>query len=179
MKVNIRPISNSYSVRLGAEVTQGKPIVSLSVETWKKWLHSEHSMIRNYWLEVELTDIPYYVSVHLVRHKFGVEHFVRSQRPDSYNPVGYDRRAARQDSLVNHLMVLNPQALINISQVRLCKKADIATREVWTKVSYAILDHHDPYVSAIYGVMMPRCEYRGGICYELKPCGLYPHYLEL
>ncbi len=179
MKVRVRPANSIYTAILGAETTQGRRITGLSVETWKTWLQSEHSMIRNYWLEVELIDIPYYVSVHLVRHKFGVEHFVRSQRPDSYNPVEYDRRTAHQDTLVTHLMVLNPQALINISQVRLCSNADPATREAWTKVKYEILDHPDPYVSAISDVMLPRCEYRGGVCHELRPCGIYPHYLEL
>ena len=93
--------------------------------------------------------------------------------------MDYDRRAARQDSPVTHLMVLNPQALIDISQVRLCNKADPVTRGVWQRIVHEIYDHPDPYVRAIANVMMPRCIYRGGVCHELKPCGLYPHYLEL
>ena len=178
MKVSIEPSTNIRLVALAAARTQGRPIKTLSPETWLRWLHAEHSMIRNYWLAIDMVGIPYYVSVHLVRHKIGVEHFVRSQRPDSMNPVDYDRRQAPQDALVSHLMVANAQALINISQVRLCSKADNATWQVWRAVKQAIQNHPDPYVSAIAEVMVPRCVYRGGVCHELRSCGDGHHYLD-
>jgi len=179
MKVIVKANTDIQEVAEAAAETQGVKASPLTVDKWLKWLHSEHSMIRVYQISIELIGIPYYVSVHLVRHKIGVEPFVRSQRDTSMNPVEYDRCKAPQDALVNHRMVLNPQALINISQVRMCNKADKATRGVWNEVFLAIKGHENPYVSAIANVMMPRCEYRGGVCHELKPCGRYPHYTEL
>jgi len=178
MEVIVKANTDIRVVAEAAAETQGLEPAALTVDKWLKWLHSEHSMIRAYQISIEMIGIPYYVSVHLVRHKIGVEHFVRSQRGTSINPVDYDRRKAPQDALVNHKMVLNPQALINISQVRLCNKADVATREVWHNVYQAIKEHKNPYISAIAEVMVPRCEYRGGICHELQPCGRYPHYLQ-
>jgi len=172
-------VSAETDIRLVARAaaeTQGIETSSLTVGRWLRWLRSEHSMIRLYQISIRLVGIPSYVSVHLVRHKIGVEHFVRSQRDTSMNPVDYDRRKAPQDALVNHRMVLNPQSLINISQVRLCNKADQATRNVWYNVLLVIWGHENPYISAISEVMMPRCEYRGGVCHELRPCGKYPHY---
>ena len=176
MRVTVEPSAGIRGVALAAATTQGKSIRTLSPETWLRWLHAEHSMIRNYWLVIKLTSVPYYVSMHLVRHKIGVEHFVRSQRPDSMNPVDYDRGQAPQDTPVNHTMFANAQAMINISQVRLCKKADPATQETWHAVKRAVRRHPDPYVSAIAEVMAPRCVYRGSVCHELKPCGVSPHY---
>ena len=178
MNINVESLSDIRLVARAAAVTQGKAPIELSPATWLKWLNAEHSMIRCYWLAVELVNIPSYVSVHLVRHKIGVEHFVRSQRPDSMNPVDYDRRQAPQDAPVNHLMVANAQALINISQIRLCNKADNATWTIWRTVKKVIREHSDPYTSAIAEVMMPRCIYRGGVCHELRPCGAVQHYLD-
>jgi len=155
-----------------ARVTQGLKSVGVSLDTWRAWLDSEHSMIRAINLVVEIEDIPSFASVHLVRHKIGVEHFVRSQRDTAINPVNYDRHKAPQDALVNHTMVLNPQALINISRRRLCHKADEVTRGIWAQVKEAIATHENPYIAAIAQVMVPNCEYRRG-CHEMKPCGYY------
>lgn len=176
MEIIVSAETDIQTVARAAADTQGIDPVQLTVDRWLKWLHSEHSMIRLYQISIKLVGIPSYVSVHLVRHKIGAEHFVRSQRDTSMNPVDYDRRRAPQDALVNHRMVLNPQSLINISQVRLCSKADHETRNVWHHVLLAIQGHEDPYISAISEVMMPRCEYRGGVCHELQPCGRCPHY---
>jgi hypothetical protein len=126
-------------------------------------------MIRVFILSIEMRSIPYYVSVHLVRHKVGIEHFVGSQRPTSMNPVGYDRRQAAQDALVDHTMILNPQVLINISRKRLCNKADVVTQNIWRQVRDAIAGHDNLFVAAIAEVMLPDCLYRGN-CHEIIPC---------
>ncbi len=179
MKIIIKADTDIQSVADAAAETQGFEPRDLTVDTWLKWLFAEHSMIRLYQISIRLEDIPYYVSVHLVRHKIGVEHFVRSQRPTSMNPVEYNRCKAPQDALVNHRMVLNPQALINISRVRLCNQADMVTCRVWSRVRQVVGGHENPYISAVGDVMMPRCEYRGNICYELSSCGKYVHYSEI
>ena len=125
---------------------------------------SEHSPIRTQVFWVIMRDIPTFVSVHLVRHKFGVEHFVRSNRPDR----GGDAEVNRMTP-VTHVMFINAQALINMARKRLCNKASTETRtvmrEMWAGVQ--LVDGH------LARAMIPDCEYRGG-CYELKSCGRYP-----
>jgi len=169
--IKVRALVDVQECGRVARATQGLTGNAVSLKTWSKWLKAEHSMIRVFLLSIEMTDIPYFVSVHLVRHKFGIEHFVRSQRPTSMNPVGYDRGEALQGVLVNHIMILNPQSLINISRKRLCNKADPATMKLWHSVRKVISRHQDPYVVAIAGAMMPDCKYRGG-CHEIDSCGM-------
>lgn len=134
-------------------------------ETWKhKALRAEHSMIRYLRWVIRMEGIPYYVSVHLTRHKVGVEHFVRSQRNDRQS--NYDRRAMRQDAPVNHIMVINAQALITMANRRLCGKADEATREVMGMVRDAV-NTCNPEMKPF---LLPMCECRGE-CREMTPCG--------
>ena len=170
MIIKIRPLVDIQECGRVARATQGLTGNIVPLRTWKKWLDAEHSQIRVFLLSIEITDIPYYVSTCLVRHKIGVEHFVRSQRPTAMNPVDYDRRKAPQDAPVNHIMVLNPQALINISRKRLCNKVNPVLGRLWPSVREVIRRHRDPYVAAIADVMMPDCEYRGR-CHEIVPCG--------
>jgi hypothetical protein len=50
---------------------------------WKlKLLRAEHSPIRKLRFSWRWRDLPYWVSVHFVRHKIGIEHFVKTQRTD-------------------------------------------------------------------------------------------------
>ena len=86
------------------------------------------------------------------------------------NPGGYDRNEAPQNAPVNHIMVLNPQSLINISRKRLCNKADLATMKLWYLVREVISRHRDSYIAAIASVMVPDCVYRGR-CNEMVSCG--------
>ena len=109
--------------------------------------------------------IPYYVSVHLVRHKHGVEHYVKSQRNDRQKD--YDRCSARQDEMVTHIMDINAQALISMSHMRLCAQADMKTRKVIELIKDEILKVC-PYLK---GLLVPKCVYRGGLCDEFKSCG--------
>lgn len=63
-------------------------------DEWKRRiLDAGHSPIRTLMFTVRM-EIPYYVSVHFVRHKVGVEHYVRSQRNDRQSD--YDRTKARR-----------------------------------------------------------------------------------
>ena len=65
---------------------------------WKKRiLLAEHSPIRKMVFSWKWLNLPYWVSVHFVRHKFGIEHFVSTQRTDR---TGADRTGARQDAPV-------------------------------------------------------------------------------
>lgn len=131
---------------------------------WKKRIiRAEHSPIRVLTFTIRLTDVPYWVSVHLTRHKIGVEHFVSTQRTDR---TGIDRDNLPQDAPVSHTLVINAQALINISRKRLCYQASQETRETWMDI-LAVLINVEP---EIVDACVPECVYRG-FCPELHPCG--------
>ena len=133
---------------------------------WKKSiLLAEHSPIRLIKFKWKWQSLKSWVSVHIVRHKFGIEHWVTTQRSDR---TGVDRDASRQDAPVNHMCEANAQALINISRKRLCAQASPETRKAWQEVKDLVKQIDPPLAS----VMVPECIYRG-FCpeFEDKCCG--------
>ena len=135
-------------------------------DDWKRnLLDSEHSPIRDLWYTWEWVDIPYWVSVHFVRHSIGITHFVQSQRNDRQSR--YDRDEAKQSVPVNHRCVANAQALINISRVRLCSMASEETRGAW-RLFLDALEDYDPIIG---DYCVPNCVYRSGLCGEFNSCG--------
>ncbi len=144
--------------------TMGLESDSAPTEEWKaRILRAGHSPIRTLWFTIRLS-IPYYVSVHLVRHKVGVEHYVSSQRNDRQGR--YDRTKAPQDAMVTHVMEINAQALTQMCRMRLCNKADVATRSVVEMIRDAVLVTNPEFE----GILAPMCE-RYGVCDEMRPCG--------
>ena len=144
--------------------TIGKTTTKLPTDEWKvKLLESEHSPIRTLWFAFKM-EIPYYVSTHFVRHKFGIEHFVQSQRNDRQDK--YDRNKAPQDTLVSHIMYVNAQELVNMAHARLCKQASKETREVMQMIVVEVLKTNPEFKT----VLVPKCEYRNGKCTEFFPC---------
>lgn len=133
-------------------------------DSWKKTiLHAEHSPIRKIRFEWKWKNLKSWVSVHFVRHKHGIEHWVTTQRTDR---TGVNRDEARQDALVSHECDANAQALIFISRRRLCAQAAAETRKAWQEVK-AEVEKADPVLAS---VMVPECIYRG-FCPEFKSCG--------
>jgi hypothetical protein len=131
---------------------------------WKrKILLSEHSPIRYFTIKWMWENIPYFVSVHLSRHKFGIEHFVKTQRSDRTN---IDRNKLPQNNLVSHTCIANAQAIINISRKRLCYMTSAETREAWQ----SFIDSFKEEQPELHSVCVPDCIYRGW-CYEFKSCG--------
>ena len=99
---------------------------------WKrKLILSEHSPIRRMKFYWRWKDLKSWVSVHMVRHKIGIEHWVSTQRSDR---TGVSRDELPQGALVNHACEADAQALINISRKRLCSCASPETREAWQLV---------------------------------------------
>ena len=131
---------------------------------WKKRiLLAEHSPIRKLCFNWKWLDLPYWVSVHLVRHKYGIEHFVSTQRTDR---TGTDRNGARQDAPVMHECFANAQAVMFISRRRLCHQASPETTAAWQLVVDAIREK-EPEVAEC---CVPECVY-SGFCPEFKTCG--------
>lgn len=168
MKINVFPLSDAKTARRLARNTQwlADNDELPTVAQFEEWLHAEESQLDAYPVVVLMEGIPYFASVHLVRHHVGVTHYVSSQRR-------FENRAdAPQGALVNHAMVLNPRALISISRKRLCVKADKATSAIWYAVRAAFANHEDQYMQAISKAMMADCLYRGHVCHQRNGCGV-------
>ena len=141
-----------------------------TIEWRRKILISEHSPIRTLMFTIRL-EVPSYVSVHLVRHKYGIEHYVKSQRNDRQSD--YDRTIAPQNMPVTHIMDVNAQELMFIARRRLCTQADPATRHIIALVC-AEVENKCPEFE---GLLVPMCMYQGK-CSEFKPCGKYNKYVK-
>ena len=112
--------------------TIGKTTGKYPDSDWKlRLLRSEHSPIRRIKFYWRWKDIKYWVSVHLVRHKIGIEHWVETQRTDR---TGIDRNELPQGALVNHACESDAQAMINVSRRRLCNCASPETKKAWQAV---------------------------------------------
>jgi len=132
--------------------------------SWKrKLLLSEHSPIRLMLFKWKWVNLKYWVSVHFVRHKIGIEHFVSTQRTDR---TGVDREEAPQGASVLHQCAANAQSIIFISRKRLCTQASKETRAAWKLV----LDEISKCEPELYELCVPECIYRG-FCPEFKCCG--------
>jgi hypothetical protein len=161
MKILVRPISPDWLFRRACEMTlQPGKTSRVSIA---RMLRAEHSPVRTlrYW--VDISGIATFVSVHLVRHKIGVEHFVQSMRDDR---GGGPADKVTRETLVNHGMEINAQALITMSRKRLCLHSHRSTVAAWARVRRAMMQVQ-PEVAAC---MVPECAYRG-FCPELRECG--------
>ena len=105
------------------------------------------------------------MSVHFVRHKFGIEHWVRTQRSDR---TGVDRDEVGQGALVEHECEADAQTAITISRKRLCRQASPETREAWQAVIASISKQQPELARACAS----DCIYRGW-CFEYKSCGYH------
>lgn len=163
MKITVTKLTDLSLMQRACEFTiNGKSNMSL-----EKIYRCEHSPIRTQIFWVEMERIPAFVSVHFVRHGVGVTHFVQSLRDDR-GGTGNETR----NSPVNHAMLVNAQALINMARKRLCYKAHRETVLVMSEIKKQVANL-DKDLSAF---MVPECLYRKG-CHELKSCGYYDNIL--
>jgi hypothetical protein len=168
MKIDFLKIKGTWrEVADSANTTiQRDPGLKEPTPLWKRrMLLSEHSPIRQLLVRFKWSDLKYWVSVHFVRHKFGIEHWVRTQRSDR---TGAERDEADQGSTVEHEALANAQAVINISRKRLCAQASPETREAWQEVLAELRKAEPELVQAC----VPDCVYRGW-CYEFRSCGYH------
>ncbi len=143
--------------------TVGKTTTKLPNEEWiKRLVESEHSPIRELWFGIKM-EIPYWVSVHFVRHHIGVNHYVQTQRTDR---TGVDRNELPQGQMVSHILSVNAQELIFMSHKRLCKQASKETRAVMKEICNKVIEVA-PYMK---DVLVPLCVYRNGKCAEMFSC---------
>lgn len=167
MKVELLEFPNEkdwYEVKRRALVTVGKSsFVDPSFDWKRKMLKCRHSPIRRLRFAFYL-EIPYWVSVHLVRHVHAVP-YVKSQRND--RQTEYDRNAARQDEPVSMIWDMNAEELLTIVNKRLCNKAAKETREVVAEMCRLVTEACPEFAD----VLVPMCVYHGGVCHEFDSCG--------
>lgn len=131
---------------------------------WKqKLLKANHSPIRTLQFCFRLSDIPYWVSVHLVRHVHATP-FVSTQRDDRQDK--YSRGEAPQNAPVSMCWYMNAEELITISHKRLCNQASKETRELVKAICDKVIEVNPEFA----GLLVPNCVYRGGICDEFNSC---------
>lgn len=157
-----RDIADSARTTIGLDAGCGEPSYN-----WKRrMLLCEHSPIRKLIICWKWFDLKYWVSVHFVRHKFGIEHWVSTQRTDR---TSVNRDELPQDAYVMHECEANAQTIINMSRKRLCNQASPETREAWQEVLKCCVKSTKP---ELYSVCVPDCIYRGW-CFEYKSCGYH------
>lgn len=156
MKITAKKLTDESLMQRACEFTINKK----SNMTLEKIYKCEHSPMRTQLFWIEMEGIPSFVSVHLVRHKIGVEHFVQSMRDDR----GGDGTENRETP-VNHAMLINAEALVTMARKRLCNKA----HEQTVKVMFAIREAIGSVDVDLTERMIPNCMYRGE-CFELVPC---------
>jgi hypothetical protein len=160
MHVHIEPITDCAFVRRAAQMTtHGQPVTA----GLRAWYRTEHSPIRARLFWIELFAIPSFVSVHLVRHKIGVEHYVESMRDDR---GGAGDTETNRLTPVNHGMLVNAQALIAMSRKRLCYKSHKRTVAVWSRLRKEMLGID----ADLHRYLVPECVYRNGVCPEFREC---------
>ena len=161
MDITIKKLTDISVMQRACEMTMKEN--KSSKITLEKIYFCEHSPIQTQVFWIEILGIPTFVSVHLVRHKIGVTHFVESNRED----LGGNGIANRLTP-VNHGMFINAQALINMARKRLCFKTHKDTRKVMEAIKNK-MENIDPDLSKF---MIAECDYRNS-CHELKSCGRF------
>lgn len=152
-------------VKRRALVTVGLRPVAPPNAKWKRdILNARHSPIRYLRFAFLMEDIPYFVSVHLVRHVHS-QPYVRSQRTDRQSE--YDRRAAPQDAPVTMIWDMNAEELMTVFNKRLCQLAAAETREIVELMAQEVKEK----CPEVGEHAVPLCVYHGGVCHEMRGCG--------
>ena len=141
-------------------------------DEWKrKLLICRHSPLRAGTMTVKLEDIPFFVMGHLVRHNVGVTPFVTTSRSDR---TGVNRHERTQTDPVSMQIDMNVEALMNISEKRLCTCADKATIRAWKKVVEAVREYDENVAWAC----VPSCVRLGGCPETFGGCKFYEKLME-
>ena len=133
----------------------------------RKILIAEHSPIRDIAVKWRWKDMPHWVTVHWVRHKW--EKFVRTQRSDR---TGIPREKLPQDEPQTMTCEANSQHLIDTWRKRLCRQASKETREYAEDFKLTLHESE----SELADVLVPNCVYRCG-CPEMNPCTFWHDFL--
>ena len=136
-------------------------------QEWKrKLLICKHSPIRRGVISWKWEEIPYCISTHFVRHHEGCEKFVGTEREDRTKVKNRSERT--QMDCIPMEMDANIQALMNISERRLCNCADPLTIKYWKAVLKAIKEYDED----IYWACVPSGIAHGGCTEPFSDCDM-------
>lgn len=142
-----------------------------NIEWKKKLLICRHSPIRRGIVSWKWDSIPYAISTHFVRHHEGCEKFVGTERTDRTN---VERETRSQMNCIPMEMDANLQALMNISEKRLCMCADKVTMQYWE----ALMDELRNYDELVVWANVPQCVRCGGCVEPFGQCKFYENLMK-
>ena len=174
MKVRITSFNVDWlKIKSACMTTISKQAGKEPGQEWKrKLLVCQHSPIRRGVISWKWDEIPYAISTHFARHHEGCEKFIGTSRADRTEIK--DRSKRSQMDTVPMEMDANIQALLNISERRLCTCADPLTRKYWQGVIDAIKE----YDENIAWACVPQCV-RCGACVEpFGECKFYENLMK-
>ena len=148
-------------------VTMGRtdePEKRISGKLLRKILEARHSPIRVLNFAFLIEDIPSNIATHLVRHVHAVP-FVSSLRNDRQERMDGD--LAPRNTPVDMIFYCNAEELMTVANKRLCGKASEKTREVVRMMCDCVKERFPEFD----GLLVPMCQYHGGVCHEIQPCG--------
>lgn len=168
IKLITYPNENDWiGVKLRALVTVGRlqePIKPPGSEWRHKILEARHSPIRHLWYGFLIEGIPSNTATHLSRH-IHAQPYISTLRNDRQGVMDGD--LAPRNTPVDMIIDINAEELMVIANKRLCNKAAPKTREVVQEICYLA----ESITPELCGLLVPMCEYHGGVCHEMKPCG--------
>lgn len=166
--VNWNSIKRACMRTIGKEAGDKEPS-----KAWKrKLLICRHSPIRKGTITWKWPEIPYAISTHFARHHEGTEKYISTSRADRTEIK--DRSQRSQMDPVSMEMDANIEALINISERRLCMCADPTTRAYWQDLKDCI----EKYDEDIAWAMIPQCVRCGGCVEPFGECKFYEKLME-
>lgn len=139
-----------------------------SSDLLKRVLRARHSPIRVLNFGFLIEEIPSNIATHLCRHIHAVP-FVSSLRNDRQDKIDGDK--APRDTPVDMIFYCNAEELMTIANKRLCKRASEKTQSVVRMMCYAAAR----VMPELETLLVPMCEYHGGVCHELESCGRCPN----
>ncbi|MFA5754559.1 MAG: thymidylate synthase ThyX [Patescibacteria group bacterium] len=163
---NWRQVADAARTTIKMDLGVGEPS-----DKWKKSItRAEHSPIRLIEFLIKTEDVKSWITVHNVRHRIGIEHFVSTQRNDR---TGKNRDETPQGSLVDYEFCVNLNELMNICRKRFCGQAHEETRKFWQEIVAKLLidEKSREIILPVIDLMVPECVARNGSCPEMKCCG--------
>lgn len=129
-------------------------------------LEARHSPIRRAMYSFEFEDIPSNTATHYARH-IHAQPYISSLRNDLQEFIDGDH--APRNTPVGMILDVNAEEVQVMANKRLCKKAALMTR----RVMWAMCKLICVVTPEMEKNLVPLCEYCGGVCHEMKPCGRY------
>lgn len=129
-------------------------------------LESRHSPIRRAMYSFEFEEIPSNTATHFARHVHA-QPYISTLRNDLQEFIDGDH--APRNSPVGMILDVNAEELQVMANKRLCMKAAKLTRTVMQ----AMCELAEKVTPEMRGNLVPLCEYCGGVCHEMRPCGRF------